>query len=273
MDGSHPDPDPRAPADASVIRDSGDDAASLRADLARTVLFHNLNDALLQRLIPAIDTVHIEPHRYVYHEDELPDTLYVVGSGQLTVFRDAIGQPLQLLARLVPGDHFGEIGLFDDTPREASVRATTACRLRCIHRDDLLPLLEQVPHLRARLRSIAAQRHSANVAASLELSRRREVRIRTHSQVPMHLKDGPVRTITIENLSLGGVCLRGAPDAWRPGAAVVFGLELSNGVLWLHGRVVWRLDAALGVQFIERAANHDTLIQMAIRLLLEQSMD
>lgn len=41
------------------------------------------------------------------------------------------------LARLGPGEFFGELGLIDDSIRTAQARAATDCRLLVLFRDDL----------------------------------------------------------------------------------------------------------------------------------------
>jgi hypothetical protein len=138
-----------------------------------------------------------------------------------------------------------------------------------IPKQELLDFLTHHPLARAALETLAAQRHSSNLAAELHVERGREVRMRLHHQVRLDLEDGSTQQAFLENLSLGGFCLDGAPSAWQTESTVHFTLGIGIGDLRLAGRVAWRRDDNVGIQFTEMSANHDLIIQMAIRLLLE----
>jgi CRP-like cAMP-binding protein len=61
----------------------------------------------------------------VVREGERPDHFYVVLTGELEVSLMVGG----VAGRFGPDDWFGEIGLLKNSPRTASVRATTDCDL------------------------------------------------------------------------------------------------------------------------------------------------
>lgn len=75
------------------------------------------------------------------------DGLYVVNSGTVRISAVVGQNEPRVLARLGPGDYFGEMAVLDDAPRSASAIADTDCRLTFISREHFLQLLEQRPEL------------------------------------------------------------------------------------------------------------------------------
>ena len=100
---------------------------------------------------------------------------------------------------------------------------------------------------------------------------RRETRIRCRRRVVVELDDGSRRSIMVENLSLGGICLDQAPVGWRPEVEVHFSLVIREGVLPLDGVICWRRKDSVGISFKPRSVHHDKLLQMAVRLLLDSA--
>jgi len=239
------------------------------AELRRFELFQELEEGELDRLARWFVELRVPAHAVILREGEPAASFYLLCSGSVAVFRDAVGQPVQLLARLHSGDFFGSLGLLGEGRSSASVRASEPTRLLEISNDDFRRFLADHPEIGDKLRQTASRRHSVYAASALELGRRREVRIRCAREVTLRLDDGTARTVTLENLSVGGVCLEGVPESWQPGRTVYFWLALREGELDLSGRVAWRRGDAAGVAFVKRSPNHDMILQMAIRLLLE----
>lgn len=238
-------------------------------DLKLVELFRDMEDGELARLADWFVELSVPSQRLILQEGKTSEAFFVIAEGAVAVFRDAIGSPVHLLARLARGDFFGELGLFVDGRHAASVRATDACRLLKITKNDLLRFLDDHPNVFHKLQLAAARRHSANLASTLELGRRRELRIRCSNEIGMTLEDGSVYSVLLENLSLGGVCIRQGPEIWSVGDDVVFFLGIRENEVRLSGRVAWRQGDSLGLAFIKKSKNHDMIIQMATRLLLE----
>jgi CRP-like cAMP-binding protein len=241
------------------------------SDLRLAEIFREHEDEELSQLCQWFVELKLPADCYLIQEGERSDAFYVIREGTVAVFRDVVGDPVQLLAHLHRGDFFGEMGLFGIGEQQASVRTTVPCRVLKITRRDLLGFLDEHPKIRRKLLAAASYRYTANMAASLELVRRREVRIRFNYPVLLHLQDDTTENATLQNLSLGGLSLQGAPDEWSKGSAVQFGLGLANGVLQLVGRISWRSGDRIGIIFEKTHPNHNMLIQLTIRMLLEQT--
>jgi CRP-like cAMP-binding protein len=88
---------------------------------------------------------------------------YAVMEGGVAVRRDG-----QEVARLGPGDHFGERGLLDNAPRNATVATLTACTLLRLEGELLLEALQAVPAMwttldRSNVRGRSSAPHTALV--------------------------------------------------------------------------------------------------------------
>jgi PilZ domain len=84
-------------------------------------------------------------------------------------------------------------------------------------------------------------------------------------------ENGTVEEMVLENLSLGGIGLSGAPDAWQVKQTVCFllGLPGDPSVLRVAGAVTWREGDAVGIAFDEETAGNAPLIQRVLRRFLD----
>jgi CRP-like cAMP-binding protein len=232
-------------------------------------LFQELDSAELGRLAGHFAELLVPVDHLIVQEGESAAAFFVVTKGGFVVFRDARGEPVRLLARLRSRDFFGELGLFGSGRHTASVRAFEPSQVLRITKVDFLRFLEGHPQILEKLQVSATRRHTANIASSLELGRRREVRIRCAREVNLGLSEGKSKRVVVENLSVGGVCFSQAPRSWEKGKTVSFSLAVRENGLLLSGRVVWRHEDSLGIVFTKQSPNHDMIVQMAIRLLVE----
>lgn len=60
----------------------------------------------------------------VIQEGERGRTMYIILAGEFEVYSHLATGPWQLLARLMPGETFGELALVDSDPRSASIIST-----------------------------------------------------------------------------------------------------------------------------------------------------
>ncbi len=172
------------PRTASVIADGGCSVLVLeRKALARAVnqvrgmpkmLRHVYRDRVLSQLVPpdscfaALDTEQrhalfalFTPHSWRAGEDVVRqghagDGFYVVLAGEAEVWRD--DQLRDHLARLGPGDFFGEISLIDEVPATATVRAATELTCFQLGRAAFHRAMRDLPEQLERVRGVARER-------------------------------------------------------------------------------------------------------------------
>ncbi len=235
--------------------------------LARSETFADLAPERLHALAAHCAEIPVPAGRLIFAHGEDADTVYLVLSGTVTVFRDQVGSAMQLLARVGPGELLGELCLFDETRRTASARAATDCSLLCLSRGPLAELLRSEPQLALRIQNTAARRRSRNSAAALELGQQAEVRIRLRAPVRLQLSDGRIVASELVNLSLGGLSLDGAPVEWTVGAAVRFALGSEGESLQVEARIAWRDEHAVGLAFTNQPPGHERQVYRLLRRL------
>lgn len=95
----------------------------------------------------------VEAGRALTREGDFGHGFFAIEDGTADVIRDGA-----LVARLAPGDVFGEIALVASGRRTASVTATSPMRLVTLFKRDLWKLEEQIPSLAAALRETVVRR-------------------------------------------------------------------------------------------------------------------
>ena len=113
--------------------------------LRSTELFRDLSTAEAAVLGTLFERCELEPGAHAVRAGDEADALFVVESGSFEVV--AGGEPL---ARLAPGDAFGEIGLVTESPRSADVVALEQSVLLRLDRERYLTFLASLPDVRVR---------------------------------------------------------------------------------------------------------------------------
>lgn len=241
--------------------------------LRSITLFKDLDDTQLQRLAGTVREESIPSRQVIFREGDPVDAFYLVRDGLVTVFREEKGKPLQVLARLEPGGFFGEMGLLNDKARRiASARTALPTVLLRIAKEDLVGVLAENPMLELRFRAEVIRRHGMNVSALLGLAGQRDVRIHLNVPAQIHLDDGTVLDVKLENLSLGGIGLSGVPASWQLKQPVRFSLALPDEppILRVIGVITWQENDAVGIAFGPDTAGDAALINRVVRTFLER---
>jgi len=124
------------------------------SDIAAIPLFQGLSDAQLEAVAGVLRKARATEGDQILTEGDPGRSLFVLvdGTVETTKHLGVIGldgsTPRQkVLVRLSAPQFFGEIGLLQDTPRSATVRAATACQLLELRRDDFDRLVASDVHL------------------------------------------------------------------------------------------------------------------------------
>ncbi len=83
----------------------------------------------------------------IIKEGEPGDTLYLIIEGSVTVSkRQADGKNLEL-DRIDAGDYFGEMALFEDIPRTATIRTISACSVLSLNKHEFEEIVHEYPQI------------------------------------------------------------------------------------------------------------------------------
>jgi HD-GYP domain-containing protein (c-di-GMP phosphodiesterase class II) len=100
-------------------------AADSLAELERSMILSCLPESALRTLAERARRRRFGPGETVFAEGDPGDSVHLVRTGTFEVIRTE-GVERYVLARLIPGDAFGELSVFDRTPRTATVMAVRA---------------------------------------------------------------------------------------------------------------------------------------------------
>ncbi len=121
--------------------------------LSNVPLFSRLSRRELRRVAGVSKEAKFDEGAVVAEEGEDGLSFYVIMEGEAKVQRRG-----RTVARLLPGDFFGEISLLDGGPRTATVVAATPLRTMSILRWDFRSLLERDPSLAPKILKELARR-------------------------------------------------------------------------------------------------------------------
>jgi CRP-like cAMP-binding protein len=85
----------------------------------------------------------------VIREGESGETMYLVIKGEVSVIKgmgEEGGREFEL-ARIGAGDYFGEMALFEDTVRAASIRTAEASRFLVLHKQEFTEIVREYPQI------------------------------------------------------------------------------------------------------------------------------
>ena len=93
--------------------------------ITRVALFKNLEREDILGLLQYVTKATFAPGDIVFEEGDQGKSMYVVVQGCFEVYREIKGQT-EHIAKIAPGEHFGEIALLSNRTRTASVRCLDA---------------------------------------------------------------------------------------------------------------------------------------------------
>lgn len=132
-------------ATAVVVEAAGEARAARPVDVLRQcVLFSDVDERELMRLVPWLGEQTLRPGEPLLREGDPGDGIVILARGRLRVYRKA-----KVLVELGPGAHLGEIAMLLGTPRSASVSAVEEAVVYHLGREQLHELMRRRPILGA----------------------------------------------------------------------------------------------------------------------------
>ena len=120
-------------------------------DEAPTEFVLEIAQYLRERIVP--------PGDYVFRAGDAGSDMFLIARGEINVYSP---DETRLLASLKEGDFFGEIALFKNIPRTATVKATSYCDIYSLSKDTLESAFKKYPSIAERVRAKAEQRQKSD---------------------------------------------------------------------------------------------------------------
>jgi len=87
----------------------------------------------------------------LFHENDLGDSLFILQTGRVEVFKTIRGDVDRVLTSFGPGDIIGEISFIDGARRSAGARTTESCEFLVLSRSAFVGVQKERPDVAARL--------------------------------------------------------------------------------------------------------------------------
>jgi len=121
-----------------------DSADSIVDFLKSITLFEELKTAEISRLERILYTRHYKKGEVIFREGEPGAALYILKEGEVDITINHDEKPI-MLTTLSRGMFFGEMAIFDETPRSATVIASSECEIIALPKPDFILFSEKEP--------------------------------------------------------------------------------------------------------------------------------
>jgi CRP-like cAMP-binding protein len=120
------------------------------AEFVQTVrLFRDFDRPALLALTARLRERKLRKGQVLFREGDPGEEMFLVRDGTILVSKAVTGKVEQVLARFGSGDFFGEMSLFDRSPRSATIQAESEAALLVLDRQNLTELIEVNPRAAA----------------------------------------------------------------------------------------------------------------------------
>lgn len=122
-------------------------------------LFSILTEKEIERLSHRIKFKRFPVETVLFYEGDRAEDLYIIKSGEVSIYKDLPGGERRDYVTLKKGDLFGEMGVITGSPRSFSVKVSSLkSEVYVITKEDFLYMMEKYPHLSLNLAKILSGR-------------------------------------------------------------------------------------------------------------------
>jgi CRP/FNR family transcriptional regulator, cyclic AMP receptor protein len=119
------------------------------AFLQEVRLFKDIAEPELTALAGTLRERSLKRGQVLFREGEAGEEMFIVLRGSIVISKPVTGRVEQVLARIGPGDFFGEMSLFDRSPRSATIQSDSDATLLVLDSQALRRLTELSPRAAA----------------------------------------------------------------------------------------------------------------------------
>jgi hypothetical protein len=149
-----------------IVEENGQFRVANPAELAKLSLFAGVAHESLNEILTSMQPESHDAGNEILTEGAAGDKFYVICEGRVEVLTTGPNGETLRVAVLSEGQYFGEVALLQQTPRIATVRAVTSCKMLSISREAFDKILDTVSGARAVLSQIGDVRRLATSAVN-----------------------------------------------------------------------------------------------------------
>jgi len=131
-----------------IISKSEDIRSLLMSVVTTNILFSSYSSQEHNAICDAFESLDVTSGSFVIKQGENGDLFYVVESGALDIYVKTAAGESKVGSQLGPGNAFGELALMYNTPRAASIKASSDCKLWTIDRNCYRGILTYFKYIR-----------------------------------------------------------------------------------------------------------------------------
>ncbi|SCV99370.1 LAFE_0A01684g1_1 [Lachancea fermentati] len=170
-----------SPLLASISMENIDDSISIRQFLKSLPLFTTLPADIIHGLALCIEIRQVEAFEYIFRKNDIGNDIYFIVSGEVEVLSPKVSIEVSmatsmtvndmeiLLARLGPGQYFGEMGFLSSisedkrqSVRSADIRSVSNCTLLALTGETLREFCRRYPLVKREIKKTAEERIKKN---------------------------------------------------------------------------------------------------------------
>ncbi len=121
-------------------------------------IFEGLSVSELAAIASVTEEVVYPLGTVVIKEGETGETMYMIIAGEVSVNKSQEGGSEIELDRILAGDYFGEMALFEDVVRSATIRTEEETRLLVLHKQEFTEIVREYPQIALHICRILSQR-------------------------------------------------------------------------------------------------------------------
>ena len=144
------------------------------AIMAKSPLFGQLTESQIGGISQLTRCIRFGQGERIIVEGDEGNTLYQIVSGEVAVIKKMPDGELRELARLRAPAIVGEMSVFNEEPRSATIEALGTCVVLEVERDDLRPVLQNEPKVLEMLAAVISQRRAELLKLSSETKLQQE---------------------------------------------------------------------------------------------------
>ena len=116
-------------------------------NLKHIEIFEKLSPQDLAAIASATQELRFKANQEVIREGDPGDTLYLILEGEVAIIKNQSDGGQIELDHIGAQDYFGEMALFEDIPRTATVRTLSPCRMLVLHKHAFNEIVREYPQI------------------------------------------------------------------------------------------------------------------------------